>query len=126
MVPGPTWGGTLLKRLFAVSIALAIACLIPAGASAAPAASDSSLKILSAKAAKSGKSVQVRVQWDMRTRGAAKANKRFVLRILAHGERGRKNLRRLPKLLNRWGVSCMLPCEFAWEWSRAQLGEEPS
>ena len=91
MVPGPTWGGTLLKRLFAVSIAVAIACLIPAGASAAPAASDSSLKILSAKAAKSGKSVQVRVQWDMRTRGAAKANKRFVLRILAHGERGRKS-----------------------------------
>ncbi len=80
-----------MKRLFAVSIAVAVACLIPAGASAAPASSGSGLKLLSAKAAKSGKSVQVRVQWDMKTRGAAKANKRFVLRILAHGERGRKS-----------------------------------
>ena len=80
-----------MKRLFAVSIALAIACLIPAGASAAPATSGSGLKILSAKVAKSGKNVQVRIRWDMKTRGAAKANKRFVLRILAHGERGRKS-----------------------------------
>ena len=80
-----------MKRLFAVSIAAAIACLIPAGASAAPAASDSSLKILSAKAAKSGKNVQVRIRWDMKTRGAAKVNKRFVLRILAHGNRSRKS-----------------------------------
>ncbi|MFZ9668636.1 MAG: phospholipase D-like domain-containing protein [Solirubrobacterales bacterium] len=80
-----------MKRLFAVSIALAIACLIPAGASAAPTASDAGLKLLSAKAVKSGKGVQVRVRWDMKTRGAAKANKRFVLRILAHGERSRKS-----------------------------------
>lgn len=80
-----------MKRLFAASIALAIACLIPAGASAAPTASDTGLKLLSAKAVKSGKGVQVRVRWDMKTRGAAKANKRFVLRILAHGERSRKS-----------------------------------
>jgi len=79
-----------LKRLFAVSIAAAIACLIPAGASAAPASSGSGLKLLSAKAAKSGKSVQVRVRWDLKSRGAAKADKRFVLRILAHGDRSRK------------------------------------
>ncbi|MFM9053344.1 MAG: pentapeptide repeat-containing protein, partial [Solirubrobacterales bacterium] len=75
-----------MKRLFAVTIAVAIACLIPAGASAAPKASDTGLKLLSAKAAKSGKSVQVKVKWDMKTRGAAKANKRFVLRILSHGQ----------------------------------------
>ncbi|MFM9053963.1 MAG: phospholipase D-like domain-containing protein, partial [Solirubrobacterales bacterium] len=79
-----------MKRLFAVTIAVAIACLIPAGASAAPKASDTGLKLLSAKAAKSGKSVQVKVKWDMKTRGAAKANKRFVLRILSHGQNSRK------------------------------------
>ncbi len=79
-----------MKRLFAVSIAVAVACLIPAGASAAPASSGSGLKLLSAKAANSGKSVQVRVRWDLKTRGAAKANKRFVLRILSHGDRSRK------------------------------------
>ena len=79
-----------MKRLFAVSIAVAVACLIPAGASAAPASSGSGLKLLSAKAAKSGKSVQVRVKWDLKSRGAAKADKRFVLRILAHGDRSRK------------------------------------
>lgn len=79
-----------MKRLFAVTIALAIACLIPAGASAAPKDGGSGLKLLSAKAAKSGKSVQVKVKWDLKGRSAAKANKRFVLRILSHGQNSRK------------------------------------
>ncbi len=81
------------KRLYSFAVIALLACTLPAGASAAtkaPAGSGTGLKLISAKAAKSGKSIQVRVRWDLRSRGAAKANKRFVLRILSHGKRGRK------------------------------------
>ena len=82
-----------LIRLFTVVLTVAIACVIPSAASAEPASASTGkagLAILSAKVGKSAKNVQVKVRWHGGIRTAAGNNKRFVVRVLAHGARGRK------------------------------------
>ena len=90
-------------------LAVVAVFLIPSTASATSLSSSGTeqagLAILSAKVGNSAKSVEVKVRWDRGMRSAAGNNKRFVVKVLAHGARGRKaNLGEVRRKVARSGT----------------------